>query len=705
MNQLSIKKTALTILFILILVSQFFVYKIWNSHNYLQDSIDKNINELLKPNHSLVLSNEATKNYLEAGNYFNKYIQDRDPLILKEYQKSLSRMSVYLDSLNYINKSNKDFSFVINNKKETEKEVIELKKQLDILINQKIEENKKNLNSTLIIKKFNYEKILSSISYDTVTKKTEAKKKSFLGRIGNALKGKSEVNKEEVQSIIKMVFNNQEKSGTFEDQLRNTFLLTEKYYIDNLNKIQYTYNTLKNKDYQLLEINKKIQDKSRKLIVDYSRSTQEYTRTNFKKTINIYSKENNKHKKNVLFLLILISIATVLLILYTIYAYINENKLAAAKEKAEKNLDIKNQLMGILSHEMRAPLNIIANSSQKLIVQNKDAVLKSDINALLFASNSLQNMVNQILVFLKNENSKLKLYQSQMNLQKEIKSVLDSLQTLAEAKNIKLIQKLNPNIDVYAWADHVKIHQLFYNLIINAIKFTDKGSITVKVDISTIKNQYRLDISITDTGLGIPKEDINNVFYEFYQSENHKAQIGNGAGLGLMLCKNIVELHNGKIAINSTLNIGTTISFHLMLDQVHVNQQTFEMKLKSKFKDKVIKAAIIDDDIIYLQIIENLLQNIGFEVYNFKRAAEINSFLDQNIIDIILTDIQIFDYSGIDLSKDIKALNNENNQRPIIAISGDTYYNQKNIKALGFDDILIKPINKEELYQKLYNLL
>ena len=90
MNQLSIKKTALTILFILILVSQFFVYKIWNSHNYLQDSIDKNINELLKPNHSLVLSNEATKNYLEAGNYFNKYIQDRDPLILKEYQKSLN---------------------------------------------------------------------------------------------------------------------------------------------------------------------------------------------------------------------------------------------------------------------------------------------------------------------------------------------------------------------------------------------------------------------------------------------------------------------------------------------------------------------------------------------------------------------------------------------------------------------------------------
>ena len=190
MNQLSIKKTALTILFILILVSQFFVYKIWNSHNYLQDSIDKNINELLKPNHSLVLSNEATKNYLEAGNYFNKYIQDRETLILKEYQKKISRMSDYLDSLNYINKSNKDFSFVINNKKETEKEVIELKKQLDILINQKIEENKKNLNSTLIIKKFNYEKILSSISYDTVTKKTEAKKKSFLGRNGNNLKEK-----------------------------------------------------------------------------------------------------------------------------------------------------------------------------------------------------------------------------------------------------------------------------------------------------------------------------------------------------------------------------------------------------------------------------------------------------------------------------------------------------------------------------------
>lgn len=118
-------------------MAQFYIYKIWSSNNYLKDSINQNAYSLLKPNKSLIFSNLATKNYLEAGNHFNEYIQYHKPISLKKYQLSLDSMSVYLDSLNYLNKTNKDFSVVINNKKQIELEVVSLKNQLEILINQK----------------------------------------------------------------------------------------------------------------------------------------------------------------------------------------------------------------------------------------------------------------------------------------------------------------------------------------------------------------------------------------------------------------------------------------------------------------------------------------------------------------------------------------------------------------------------------------
>jgi signal transduction histidine kinase/CheY-like chemotaxis protein len=705
MKNITIKKIGLLLLFVLTLLAQFYIYKIWSSNNYLKDSINQNAYSLLKPNKSLIFSNLATKNYLEAGNHFNEYIKYHKPISLKKYQLSLDSMSVYLDSLNYLNKTNKDFSVVINNKKQIELEVVSLKNQLEILINQKYDNDKSNINLDFSIEKFNYEKILSSITYDTVKKVTETKKKSFFGRIGNALKGKSDVDKQEVQSIVKMVFNNQEKSGTFEDQLRNTFVLSEKYYLNNFNKIKATYNSLKNKDQELLLINKNIQNRSQKLILAYSKSAQEANRNKYSQAIQDYSNENARHKKSIFYLLILMSGATVLLILYTIYTYINESKLEKAKATAEKNLDLKNQLIGTLSHEMRAPLNIISKYSEKIKNQNSNVELTKGINSLYFTSNSLLNTVNQILDFLKNENSELKLYNTNVNLKKEMIPLLDTLQTISETKNITIVSNINKNVDTLVWADNIKIHQLFYNTIINAIKFTNEGTITVNVDLNNQINNYQLDVSIIDTGIGIPEDDLKKVFNKFYQSKSHQKQMSYGAGLGLNLCKSIVDLYNGNIDIKSKIGIGTEISFTLFLDKPNENQETFETKLKNQTKNSTIKAVIVDDDPVIIQIVKKLLTNIGFEIVTFDRGPEAKEYLKHNIVDLILTDIQIFDYSGIDLAKEIKALTNQNKNKPIIALSGDTYLDSVEINSFGFDEILIKPINKEELYQKLFNQL
>lgn len=705
MNKLTVRKIALAFLFILLLLCQFLIFRSWFTHQDSQENISKSFYEIIKPNQSLFYSNEATKNFVDAGISFNEYLQSRNPKFLKNYQSSINNMSAYLDSLNALSKTDKDFSKIINAKKGAEKNVSLLQKQLDSLINDKLSTEKVSVNFNFKIQKYDYDKVLSSITYDTVQKITESKKKSLFGRIGNALSGKSEVEKQEVQSTIKMVFNNQVKSGTFEEQLRNTFKLTEDYYNNNFKKLRNTYTNLKKSDNNLLKINKLVFKKSQEILLFYSKSAQEATVLNYINSTKKYNSDSKDQEETILKLLVLMGIGTILLLLYTVYAYIREIEIAKAKAIVDKNLDKKNQLIGMLSHEMRAPLNIISNYSNKLKKRNQNLELEPTIKSIEFASNSLQITVSQILDFIKNENNKLKLYNTKINLIKEIQPIVESLKSLSEVKNITIISHLDKSLDTNVWGDNVKIHQLFYNFIVNAIKFTKEGSITINAKLKTIENKYRLDVSIIDTGVGIPQEDIKNIFDKFYQSEKHKDQSSKGAGLGLDLCKNIVEMHQGTIQVTSELNKGTEISFFLLFEKLDADHETFQTQLENKFKNQKIKIAIVDDDSIMLGILKKLITKVGFEAITYNRAPEIKEYLNHNVVDAIITDIQIFDYSGIELFKDIKKINNANNTKPIIAITGDPYLYSSEERTLGFDEIIIKPINKEEFYQKIINVL
>lgn len=705
MKKLTKRKTLLLILFLSILVSQFLIYKAWFNHNKSQENVTETIDEIIKPNQSLFYSNEATKNFINAGINFNEYLQNRDQKYLKKYQSSINIMTVYLDSLIVLSKTDKNFANIINNKTETEKQVSTLQKQLDSLMNKKINTKQFSIEPNFKIRKYDYEKILSTITYDTVKKISETKKKGLLGRIGSAIAGKSNIDKQEIQSTIKMTFNNQEKSGSFEDQLRNTFKETEIYYNNNFSKLKKTYFTLKNINNDLLQINKLILEKSQKVLIFYSQSAQEATLYNYTNSIKKYNSEISAQKNMISSLLFLMGIATVLLLLYTFFAFKRETDLEKAKNSVQENLNKKNQLIGMLSHEMRAPLNVISNYSTKLKKHNTDQYLAPTIESVHFASNSLQITVSQILDFIKNENNKLQLYKSNINLKNEITAIIESLKSLSDVKNIEIITNFDQSINIDVLTDKVKIQQLFYNIIVNAIKFTNEGTITVNTKITSIDNKLRLDASIVDTGVGIPEEEVKKVFEEFYQSKSHKEIHSIGAGLGLNLCKNIVELLNGTIGAKSELNKGTEIYFSLIVENTDSEHLSSQKLLEQKSKNQNIKIVIVDDDQIILEILKKLVTKIGFEVIVFDKAPETIKYLNNTIVDLIITDIQIFDYSGLTLLKEIKKINNDNNQKPIIAITGDSYLYAANENTSEFDEIMIKPIDKEEFYEKVLKVL
>ncbi|MEZ0005671.1 signal transduction histidine kinase/CheY-like chemotaxis protein [Flavobacterium sp. 28YEA47A] len=695
------RKTIHSGLFIFVILLQVLIFSLWYNQNTSENELADSFQKASQQSLIMSYSGEVTKNYFDAEDSFMEYLYTYDMNLLHKYRNSLSLMTSYLDSLNRILNKNEKMLPNIQSKQEKEKKIIALRKELDSLIKYRVSPISNSNPELFNLKPYNYKKVMKSISYDTIRSTEGVEKKGFFRRIGNAIAGKYDVEKEEFRYYMTMTYGAVEKTGTPEEQMANIFNSTRSHYEKEFGRLRNTYSNLREIDRELMAINKKILKNSQDIILLYDKSVQESNKQQFEKAL-----ENLKNKRSLITtLMVVMSICTGLLLLYSVLAYYFEKKLAIAKIEAEKNLEFKNRIIGMLSHEMRSPLSIISNLTNKLISTKMDSPQNDMAKSLNFTSNSLQITVNQILDFFKNENGKLQLYNSKTILKTEIISILESLKSLADAKKIDLISTIDNSLENEVWADSGKIHQLFYNIIGNAIKFTSKGNITVDCRFTEVSNKFKLDVKIKDTGAGIPKEDLEKIFDKYYQSRHHKDQAGFGAGLGLNLCKEIVELYDGEIFVESQVGTGTEISFYLFLEKSDSTQETNQAKLIRNYGNSEIKVAVIDDDRIITTLLKKLLSDINFNMIGFNSDIAAREYLQKENVNIIMTDLQIANASGIDLIKDIKSLPNHNATVPVIAITGDAYMNSIELSSIQAEELLIKPINKEELYSKLLKVL
>lgn len=280
--------------------------------------------------------------------------------------------------------------------------------------------------------------------------------------------------------------------------------------------------------------------------------------------------KTNKLIRNyaVIGLVLFMVIISGILILLTRLAFDYEKRLLLAQEKIQQNLSFKNRIVGMISHEIRSPLNILSIYSRNISKQIKDESLQESLKSIQFTTNSLSLLANQVLDYSKNENKKLELNKSEFKLKDELDEILKSLASFVENNNNKLEIKNTITENFQIHSDVVKIHQLFYNIVGNANKFTKKG--IIKVDLKTektINNRLNLSIEIKDNGIGINEEDLQHIFESYYQGEISANVKNLGAGLGLNLCKELIELFDGKINVTSKKNVGTTVQFNLLLDQ------------------------------------------------------------------------------------------------------------------------------------------
>lgn len=260
----------------------------------------------------------------------------------------------------------------------------------------------------------------------------------------------------------------------------------------------------------------------------------------------------------------MVLLVSIILIILTKLAFGYEKRLLIANKTIQENLIFEDKLVSMISYEIRTPLSILSLYSIQLKNQIVDPIIKQLFDSITFTTNSANLLASQILEFSKNEQKKIALKPSEFNVKNELIEALNGLKTLVEQNENTLNIHLYLPEDLYVTSDIVKMYQVFYNLIGNANKFIEKGVIDVQAKVVDESSQiFKLEVTVSDTGEGISKQDINAIFNNFYQSVAEDKVHNLGAGLGLYLCKELIELYDEEITIESLLNKGTKVNFYL----------------------------------------------------------------------------------------------------------------------------------------------
>ncbi|WP_310554525.1 ATP-binding protein [Flavobacterium sp.] len=365
------------------------------------------------------------------------------------------------------------------------------------------------------------------------------------------------------------------------------------------------------------------------------------------------------------------------------------------KDKIE-SLRLKQEFLSIMSHEIRTPLNAITT-----IVSMLDLDDKNMLSSLKFASNNLINIVNDILDFTKLDSNKAKIETNPVNFKEFTDNIATIYNCLATEKGLDFSFKNEIASNTTYLLDETKITQILTNLITNAIKFTDNGRIEVSITkVAEAKYFDTLLFKISDSGEGISRNNLSEIFVSFSQIKPVLTRKQGGTGLGLAIVKKLIELHKSKIEVKSTLGKGSEFYFKLKLKR----GKQIETCAVMNFYELNNKTALLAEDTpINALLMKKLLSKWGIStdhVINGKLAVE---KANQKKYDFILMDIHMPEMNGFQAAKLIKTNNNLNKNTPIFALTADVTSENNEQNRFLFNDFLWKPLEIEKLYAALGN--
>jgi signal transduction histidine kinase/CheY-like chemotaxis protein len=382
-----------------------------------------------------------------------------------------------------------------------------------------------------------------------------------------------------------------------------------------------------------------------------------------------------------------------------------------AKGKAEKAMKIaenavisKQQFLSNMSHEIRTPMNSIIGFTKVILKTQLSSKQREYLTAIKMSGDVLTVLVNDILDLAKVDAGKMVFEQKPFKMAASISAMIHLFEPKIQEKNLLLTKKYDRKIPKVLVGDPVRLHQILINLVSNAVKFTTKGKINVGVRlIDENDDKVNIEFTITDTGIGIAEDKIENIFENFQQATNNTTRLYGGTGLGLAIAKQLSEQQGGSIKVKSKMDKGTT--FSVILPFLKTNEEVESVtKIKKPAKIKNLKILVVEDIALNQLLMKTLLDDFGFEcefAVNGKVAIE---KLQEHSYDIVLMDLQMPEMNGFDATKYIRET--MNSQIPIIALTADvTTTDLKKCKAVGMNDYISKPVDERLLYNKIVDLL
>ncbi|MFH7034452.1 ATP-binding protein [Flavobacterium aquidurense] len=552
-----------------VIVLQLIVVVIWYNESSNESEMSKALDSMSSLNKITQVTGKINHSFVDSQKNFNAYKSQKDQASLDKYNVSLNEISRLIDSLSAITKDNKAFMKILMEKNRSQHTIESLKADIDSIIETQINRDKKDTPKSFKLNKFQYKKILDSIKTDSYIKVDSVSKKGLFTRLGDALAGKMDVQKEQLKITVTMKYNDKVVSGSIEDQFANLFNTTNTYYENQFKNLKKSFASLRDQDSKLTELNNKLLNLEAEIMPHYNKSLSALQDDTQKKLQNQYNTNKAVRSYTIAILIILMFIISIVLFSFTRMAFQYEKRLTVAQIKIRESLNFKNRIMGMVSHEIKSPLSIISIYSKMISSSIKDPEIKDTFKSIQFTTSSLLLLTNQILEYSKDENYLPKLNNKNFHLKEEINQIIFAMTSLVETKGNKIELQSNLLSELEVYSDATKIHQLFYNIIGNANKFTKDGLILVAIDSENLSGKkVNLKVEIQDNGMGIAENDLKNIFELYYQGTVSGKVNDLGVGLGLNLCKEIVELFGGEISVQSEQGKGTMIKFNLIISLV-----------------------------------------------------------------------------------------------------------------------------------------